>query len=133
LKNRNLYPEDLLRETEETLALLFPTAGHGGKGSKRTRKLRDKDDVDIEAQPDLTVYRNLNHYTVWRERLRIVQYYYDKSKPGRPKQWWFDRRNKMEWATFWVAVVVFLLTLLFGIISSVTGILQVVASFRALQ
>jgi hypothetical protein len=113
--------------------LLFPTAGHGGKGSKRTRKLRDKDNVDIEAQLDLAIYHNLDHYTIWRERLMIVQHAFDLSKPGRPKQWWFDRRNKMEWATFWVAVVVFLLTLFFGVISSVTSILQVVASFRALH
>jgi hypothetical protein len=79
------------------------------------------------------IYRNLDHYNIWKERLAIAQYTYDKSKPGRLRQWWFDRRRKMEWATFWVAVVVFFLTLLFGIISSVTGILQVYASFRALH
>jgi uncharacterized membrane protein HdeD (DUF308 family) len=39
----------------------------------------------------------------------------------------------MEWATFWVALVVFILTLIFGVISSVTGILQVIASFKALR
>jgi hypothetical protein len=113
--------------------LLFPIADHGGRGSKRTRKLRDKDEVDIEAQLEVPIYRKLDHYKIWKERLAIVQYTYDKSKPGKPKQWWFDRRNRVEWATFWVAVIVFLLTLLFGIISSVTGILQVFASFKALH
>ena len=81
----------------------------------------------------MVIYRNLDHYQFWGERLMIVQHVYDRSKPGRPKQWWFDRRNRMEWATFWVAVVVFFLTLLFGITSTVTGILQVVASFQALH
>jgi hypothetical protein len=37
------------------------------------------------------------------------------------KQWWFDRRNKFEWATFWTAVVVFILTVVFGLIASITG------------
>lgn len=131
--HRDLYPVDVLKETEETLALLFPITDHGGKGSKRTRRLRDKHEVDIEAQLEVPVYRNLDHYTIWKERLAIVQYTYNRSKPSRPRQWWFDRRNKMEWATFWVALVVFFLTLMFGVISSVTGILQVIASFKALR
>lgn len=44
-----------------------------------------------------------------------VQERYDAAKPGALRQWWFDRRNKPEWATFWIAVVIFALTVFFGL------------------
>jgi len=130
---KDIYPENLLQETEETLALLFPTADPDAKGPKRTRRIRDKDNVDIEAQFQVPTYYNLDHYKTWKERLMIVQHTYNNSKPRGPRQWWYDRRDPVTRATFWVAVVVFLLTLVFGIISSVTGILQVVLGFRQLH
>jgi hypothetical protein len=49
------------------------------------------------------------------------------------KHWWFDRRNRFEWAAFWTAIVIFFMTLIFGVISSVTGIMQVLIGFRSLQ
>ena len=128
---RDLYPPELLKETEETLALLFPTRAH--KRSGRTRRLREKHDVDIEAALDVQVYRNLNHYKIWGKRLAEIQNVYDASKPRKMKHWWFDRRNRFEWATFWTAIVIFSMTLIFGVISSVTGIMQVLIGFRSLQ
>jgi hypothetical protein len=127
--NRALYPEGVLEETEETIELLFPTANR--KGSKRTRRLRDRDKVDIEAARKLPPTTTISHYKHWGERLAIVQQAYDTAKPRHPKQWLFDRRNRVEWATLLVAVIVFAMTLVFGAISSVTGIMQVYASFRS--
>ena len=60
----------------------------------------------------------------------VIQGVYDTTKPRTMRQWWHDRRNPVEWATFWVAVVIFVLTVIFGVISSVTGIMQVYASFK---
>lgn len=128
---RNLYPDGLLEETEETIDLLFPTKT--SKGSRRTRRLRDKDHVDIEAARDLPPVMTINHYKHWGERLAIVQQVYDAARPRRPRQWWYDRRNRVEWATLAVAVIVFIMTLVFGIISSVTGIMQAYASFKSLK
>jgi hypothetical protein len=128
---RNLYPDGLLEETEETLALLFPTKNN--KDSKRTRRLRDKHQVDIETALDLPPSMVISHYKHWGERLAIVQQVYDTARPRHPRQWWFDRRNRVEWATLVVAVIVFIMTLFFGVISSVTGILQVYASFKSLK
>jgi hypothetical protein len=130
-----LYPEHFLSETERTLSLLFPPANF--KTSKRTRRIGEKNHVDIEAAIESSVASekmlDLNSYPYWQERLREVQRRYDSARPRTLTQWWFDRRNKFEWATFWTAVVVFTLTLLFGVIASVTGILQVYASFKALH
>lgn len=76
---------------------------------------------------------DLSNYPYWQERLWEVQKVYDKARPKTFKQWWFDRRNRFEWATFWTAVVVFVLTLVFGLIASITGILQAYAAFRNLR
>jgi hypothetical protein len=125
-----LYPEGFLEETEETIDLLFPTTNKEGK---RTRRLRDKYHVDIEAARNLPPAMMLNHYKHWGERLAIVQQVYDTARPKKGSQWWYDRRNRTEWATLLVAVIVFIMTLFFGIISSITGIMQAYASFKGLR
>lgn len=76
---------------------------------------------------------DLANYPYWKERLYKVQKTYDGARPKTLMQWWFDRRNRFEWATFWTAVVVFILTLVFGIIGTVTGVMQVYAAFKALH
>ena len=127
---RELFPDGFLEETERTLSLLFPPANF--ETSKRIRRVSEKEGVDIEAAIDKHTSFDLNNYPFWQERLRHVQCVYDKAKPKRIKQWYYDRRDRVEWSTFWIAVVVFLLTLFFGIISSVTSIMQVYASFKVI-
>jgi hypothetical protein len=130
-----LYPDGFLSETERTLSLLFPPANF--ETSKRTRRIGEKNHVDIEAAIESSIASDemldLSNYPYWQERLCEVQKAYDDARPKTLKQWWFDRRNRFEWATFWTAVVVFILTMVFGLIASVTGILQVYAAFVALR
>ena len=93
--------------------------------------------MDIEAAIESSVASgemlDLSNYPYWQERLGEVQKAYDKARPKTLRQWWFDRRNRFEWATFWTAVVVFILTLIFGLIASITSIMQVYAAFKALH
>lgn len=84
---RNLYPDGLLEETEETLALLFPTKNN--KDSKRTGRLRDKHQVDIETALEIPPFMVISHYKHWGERLAVVQQVYDTARPRHPRQWWF--------------------------------------------
>jgi hypothetical protein len=117
------------------MSLLFPPANF--ETSKRTRRIGQKHSVDIEAAIEASVASDemldLSNYPYWQERLGEVQKAYDTARPKTMKQWWFDRRNKFEWATFWTAVVVFILTLVFGLIGSITGIMQVYAAFKVLN
>jgi hypothetical protein len=48
-------------------------------------------------------------------------------------QLWADRRNPQQWLTFWIAMMVLVLTILFGIISTVMGFLQAWASIESLK
>jgi hypothetical protein len=77
--------------------------------------------------------RVVEEYDYWRDRLIILQEVFDDSKPASLRQWWYDRRNKVQWSTFWVAVLVLFLTVLFGLIQSVVGIIQTWASIESLR
>ena len=103
-----------------------------GKMVRRNVRLMEKHpDIDLELAMGNWASFELQSYPYWHERLRQIQNLYDRQSPSNLKQWWFDRRNRPQWATFWVAFVVFVLTVVFGVISSVTGVLQVYASFRS--
>ena len=69
--------------------------------------------------------RTFDSYRYWKERLEIIVEAYNKSEPKALPQWWNDRRNKVQWYTFWIAALILLLTIVFGFIQSITGILQV--------
>ena len=127
------YPPGFLQETERTLALLFDPVGN--ETSKRTRRIERKNHVDLEAAIHSLITSDarldLRTYPYWQEHLREICKVYEEAQPKSLRQWWFDRRNRFNWATLWAAIVVFCLTLIFGVISSITGIMQVYASFRA--
>jgi hypothetical protein len=101
------------------------------QNGKRNRRLEKRGPSDLEAGIETSAPPlELAKYPIWGSRLAEVQRVYDTARPGAFRQWWFDRRNKPEWATFWIAIVIFVLTVIFGLISSVTAIMQVYAAFR---
>lgn len=63
----------------------------------------------------------------------ILKQAFDESGPRGLRQWWSDRRNSVQWYTFWVAVLVFAMTLFFGLVQSIEGALQVYLSWKALR
>lgn len=75
-----------------------------------------------------TADRRRNVYAYWLDRLLAVSEAFDKSKPSNPIQWWHDRRDMGQWWGFWLVIAGIFLTVLFGLIQSITGILQVVKS-----
>lgn len=131
--NSEMYPNDLLREVDRTYFLLWPISKR--KTNKRARKISKKNRMDIEAHWVDDIIKesdryDLNNYPVYRHRLAEIQRQYNAARPKSPKQWWYDRRLRIEWTTLLIAVIVFVLTVVFGVISSVTGILQVYVAFR---
>lgn len=46
---------------------------------------------------------------------------------------WHDRRNPVQWWTFWLAAIITVLTVVFGIIASYTGFRQVATAEQAFQ
>lgn len=62
----------------------------------------------------------------------ILKQAFDESQPRDLSQWWFDRRNGVQWYTFWVAILLFVLALFFGVAQCVESALQVVVAYRSL-
>lgn len=116
-------PQTILQEAIDTLNFLFPF-GHGP-----TRKL-------LRREKKMPLYRlgfcdrarmlALADYDVWRARVaNLVEVF--NEPPRDLRQPLSDRRNVMEWATFWIGMLVLILTLVsiaFGTVSTVYAIKQ---------
>jgi hypothetical protein len=64
-------------------------------------------------------------FRYWHDRFVILKQVLDDTEPSTVKQWWRDRRKRVQWYTFWVAAMVLALAVLFGLVQCVEGGLQV--------
>jgi hypothetical protein len=110
------------------LRLIFPQRSY--KASQRTQRLSEHDGVDLEVGIEKHASLELENYPIWGDRLAAIQRRYDAARPRYIEQWYYDRRNRDQWATLWIAVIIFFLTVIFGVISSITGIMQVYAAWH---
>ena len=129
-----IFPDGFVDETLRTLALLFP------QNHQKTRRWLKKQIVGHSLDPSLARCGNLwsqdrrfEKFHFWHDRLVMLKQVFDDSSPRKLSQWWGDRRNPPQWYTFWVAVLVFVTTVFFGLVQSIAGVLQVWLSWRALQ
>ncbi|KAL1882855.1 hypothetical protein Daus18300_000493 [Diaporthe australafricana] len=130
----SLLPDGLAAETLQTLALLLPTADSETKRwFSKTAATADLDSRAIRCGRLRSDRRQIEKFKFWRDRLVTLKQVFDEAQPRTLSQWWNDRRNGVQWYTFWVAVLVLVLTVLFGLIQSVEGALQVYASFKSIS
>ncbi|KAF9700098.1 hypothetical protein EKO04_002008 [Ascochyta lentis] len=127
----SLFPSGLAEETLRTLALLFPQSD--GTLRKWYRRLP----MPFPLDPELvrcghlkTEDRQFEKFAYWHDRLVVLKQVFDEATPENMSQWWFDRRNSVQWWTFWIAILVLVLTILFGFTQCITGIMQVYAAFK---
>ncbi|ORY17108.1 hypothetical protein BCR34DRAFT_622064 [Clohesyomyces aquaticus] len=126
-----IVPNGLVDETLRTLALLFP------QSDPHTRKWFRQLPPSFLLDPQLvqcghlkTDDRQIEHFTFWHDRLVTLKQVFDEATPRTMSQWWYDRRNGVQWYTFWVAILVLSLTLLFGLIQCIEGAMQVYGTFH---
>ncbi|KAJ0119939.1 hypothetical protein J7T55_000789 [Diaporthe amygdali] len=140
----SILPKGLAEETLRTLALLFPQA----EFSRARRADRNKTawlkklyeryeksnclvDGRLTRCGNLTTSdRQVQNFRFWRDRLVVLKQAYDEATPTTLTQWWHDRRNGVQWYTFWVAVLVLGLTIFFGLVQSIEGALQVYKAYN---
>lgn len=117
-------PEGYIDETLKTIDLLIPTSNANcnrlvnkelglGKLDKKFVLRREPPNVDR------------SEYGFWQERLADIDEAFERARPRSPVQWLYDTRDMERWWGFWLIAVGIFLTVLFGLIQSVTGILQV--------
>jgi hypothetical protein len=126
MPNRTLiFPAGLVDETLATLALIFPP------GEKETikwyKKQNEHDELDENILRCGSSVRQIGEYNYWHDRLVIIKTEFDESRPSNIKQWWNDRRDGSQWYPLWVAIS---LTVLFGLVQSIEGALQVYKAYN---
>ncbi|KAK3311832.1 hypothetical protein B0H66DRAFT_603705 [Apodospora peruviana] len=126
--DESLYPRAFLDETVQTIKLLFPKWDEATKPwytqKVASRSTRDLDPKLIEVGHLSTDERQIEKFQYWHDRLVMLKQVFDESEPSSLRQWWIDRRKRVQWFTFWVAILVLILTVVFGIIQSVEGGIQ---------
>ena len=129
-----MFPSGLVEETIRTLALLFP------QSDIQTQQWLDK--LPVSSTVDLgqlqcgqlrAADRQIERFEFWHDRIVILKQQFDESRPLTLSQWWHDRRNGAQWYTFWVAVLVLVLTTFFGLIQSIEGAMQVYKAYHSKQ
>ncbi|KAJ9643964.1 hypothetical protein H2199_003830 [Coniosporium tulheliwenetii] len=110
-------PLHILEETIKTLDALFPwndeTSDFLDKHSKDFHLLTPPSDTPIDLQ-EFTFYRD-----------RLLEIITEFQTP--PRDWrtiWKDRRNPMQFWTFWLGLLIVILTLIFGFLSALIAGLQ---------
>lgn len=92
------------------------------------RKSRAEANIDLEANHLPPTSREVAAFPYWGRQLLELRDEYDRTEPTTLRQWVLDKRRPTQRYTFWIAVIALFLALLFGLIQSVTGILQVMNS-----
>ena len=118
-------PAEFINETLATLSLLVPHTKQGCNAWLRAQVDTFRLDPFIILDRQL-VERGKRKYPYWQVRLVALAEAFDKKMPTGPIQWWYDRRDMGRWWNYWLIVLGIVLTILFGLIQSVTGILQVI-------
>ncbi|KAL8752396.1 MAG: hypothetical protein Q9199_005775 [Rusavskia elegans] len=126
--------QDLADETIRSMALLIPPTL--GAASPWFEQQQQEHHLDSEAglcDRLNSSERQIDKFHYWRERLVLLKRTYDDAEPKNLSQLWWDDRKKTQWFTFWVAVLVFIMTVFFGVIQSVASIVQAWASVKSLK
>ncbi|KAH7333287.1 hypothetical protein BKA65DRAFT_403715 [Rhexocercosporidium sp. MPI-PUGE-AT-0058] len=127
-------PKELVEETIRTLALLLP--GSNGRPNKWYEKRRKGHEHELDPVAGTCGFlnasnRRLENFKYWGLRLAILKQAFDDSEPKNFWHWWRDDRKKVQWYTFWIAVLVLVLTVVFGLIQSVAGVVQTVVTVKS--
>lgn len=125
--NIEIIPHAVIDEYTKSMNLLFPSWD-----LKTQRFLRKRDQTfGMEAPVDYPGSLYLSDFHFWRDRLSILFTEFS-SPPPSMTQLYHDRRNVLQWYTFWFAVLIVGLTVIFGLISSITACLSTLFTYEAL-
>lgn len=114
----DVFPKGFLDETRRTLSLMLPVADKASmKWFVSEQHKRGLDAAAGDCRHLRATQRNIQDFNFWRDRLIITKEAFDTSQPSGFMQFWRDDRNRLQWWTFWIAMTVFLLTLI-GVVES---------------
>jgi hypothetical protein len=128
-----LIPVNIIDEAIATLDYLFPH-------DKATREFLQKEEKRHQVPINvLSLYPPTHRTTI---RLKDFNYYHDRMMDvayeytNPPTSWrlvWKDRRNPVQFWTFWLGLGIFVFTILFGILASAYAGLQYKVAIQSLH
>ncbi|KAF2259627.1 hypothetical protein CC78DRAFT_475120, partial [Lojkania enalia] len=129
-----IFPSEFIKETLQTLALLFPRYGRNTQKwlhseFSSTHGLIYIDCGLLNCDSVMPNDRAVEKFKFWRDELLTMNEKFDEPRPISVLQLWHDRRKKLQWFAFWIAVLVLVLTIFFGLVQSIEGTLQVYKAY----
>ena len=131
--NSTILRADLVEETILTLRLLIPNDSRSQRWFKKKQRQLHLDRRAGSYTSLSTSARQIDNFHYWRDRLAVLKQTFDESEPQTIWSWWYDDRKKVQWYTFWVAVLVLVLTIVFGLIQSISSALQAWAAIKSIH
>ena len=75
--------------------------------------------------------RSFSHFPRFSSRLREIKFYMDNQKPSGWYQMWKDKRDRVQYVTFWAVLVFGTISIVLALISIAVSSAQTVAAFRS--
>lgn len=117
----------MIAEYCKTINFLFPNWDVASQDFLQ----RKKQTFGTEEPVDYPGLLYLSDFLYFRDRLSTL-YAEFLSPPPSMTQLLNDRRNVLQWYTFWFAVLIVFLTMVFGLFSSVTSVLSTRYAYQSL-
>ena len=122
-----LFPAGFIDETRRTMALMLPTADGRTRSWLKTEQRKRRLDPRCGSCPHLKAsQRHTRDFEFWGDRIVIAKEVFDERQPRGILQVWRDNRNQVQWWTFWIAIILFVLT----VVACVEGALQVYKAYH---
>ena len=118
-RREGIFCDDLLEETLLTLDLLFPPDKINGNFLEKHGQTFNR--THTKNAPRATY---ITEFHSWRNQITELHDVLMRP-PSKAYQLWHDRRNPMQWWTFWLAALIVLLNIVFGVISSYVTFKQI--------
>jgi hypothetical protein len=134
-----MFPEGFIKETLDTLALLFPESDRKMKRwlSNKARSSPSSASIDRELINcgHFRVghrSRRLERFQIWRDRLVLLKEAVEDARPTATVlvEALRDSSKSERWLNSWIAIVAIGPTLFFGLVQSVDGAIQVYKAYH---
>lgn len=77
--------------------------------------------------------RSFSHFPRFSSRLREIKFYMDNQKPSGWYQMWKDKRDRVQYVTFWAVLVFGTISITLALIGIAVSSAQTVAAFRSVE
>ena len=77
--------------------------------------------------------RSFSDFPRFSSRLREIKFYMDNQKPSGWYQMWKDKRDRVQYVTFWAVLVFGTVSIVLALVSIAVSSAQTVAAFRSIQ